>query len=102
MPATHTVHQVHGPRGPVSTDTVRRRLRAAGLRNRRLRAAGLRNRRLRAAGLRNRRLRAAGLRNRNSLCGTNIHPSAPPTTSTVGATTSTMATCPVARSFVYR
>ena len=35
MPATHTVHQVHGPRGPVSTDTVRCRLRAARLRNRR-------------------------------------------------------------------
>ena len=35
MPATHTIHQVHGPRGPVSTDTARRRLRAAGLRNRR-------------------------------------------------------------------
>ena len=35
MPATPTVHQVHGPRGPVSTDTVRRRLRAAGLRNHR-------------------------------------------------------------------
>ena len=35
MPATRTVHQVHGPRGPVSTDTVRRRLRAAGLRDRR-------------------------------------------------------------------
>ena len=34
MPATRTVHQVLGPRGPVSTDTARRRLRAAGLRNR--------------------------------------------------------------------
>ena len=62
MPATPTVHQVHGPRGPVSTDTVRHRLKAAGLRNCR------------------------------PYVGPIWTPPAPPTT--VGATTSTMVTCP--------